>query len=104
MPRKRMSSVDKYEDDRNRLVLGIAKEFELSSKEIEQIAAPGTYACHEALTVLNFLHSAFSEEVTNHMAVICNRKWYILARQIEDLINDLKQDIAETHIPDEDEE
>lgn len=60
--------------------------------------APGTFGCHEALHMVNYLGCAVSEEICDHPAIKANPEWAEMAKQASHILFDLYQKIGAVHL------
>lgn len=59
---------------------------------------PGTYGCHEALHMSQYLACAIDEELVSHPAIASNPEWQKIAINAADLLVDLYQKIGGAHL------
>ncbi len=91
-------SVDEYEEDRERELVEAAGHLDCTIQKVQTSTAPGTIFCHESVQMSALLYKLVRTELCGHPAIISRRAWYIKARQIEDLLHSLYDDIAEEHL------
>lgn len=97
---KHLKDVAILECDREKELLSLINYDDCSLEEIEELCAPGTYSCHEALYSCHTALLLINSHITNHPSILCNRSWYIKARQIEEMIQELQQEIDDLHTED----
>lgn len=95
---KHLKDVALLECDREKELLSLVNYDNCTLEDIEELCAPGTYSCHEALYSCYTVLTMMNNHVTNHPAILCNRSWYIKARQIEEMIQELQQEIDDLHL------
>lgn len=58
---------------------------------------PGTWGCHEALHMAQYLEHQVDEELIKHPAIVDNPEWRRLARAASDALAELYQSIGSKH-------
>lgn len=93
-----LMAVDDYESDRERALCESAEAFDCSIDEVEDMAEPGGFICHEAMTMLIFMYNSFVREICEQPAILANPRYYIQARQIESLLFNLMETVTKDHL------
>lgn len=88
--------VSEFEEDRQQVLIEKATEYECTINDILVMAQPGSFFCHEAITLLLFMSQNFYE-VSEHVTLISNPSWYIKAKQISDMMYELYYEISNEH-------
>lgn len=72
--------------------------------EIEKKYGPGSFGCHEALHVSSMLTELVIERLLDHPTIVMNKKYYDLANEASEKLNDLYNAIGEDHLNDKNQE
>ena len=59
---------------------------------------PGSYSCHEALHMADFIARTIHNELVDHDAIRANAEWHHLARTAANTLDELCQAIERAHI------
>ncbi|GEO80941.1 hypothetical protein [Pararhodospirillum oryzae] len=91
-------SDDEIEELRQRFLDEMGDDF------VPDEVSPGSFGCHEALHMADFLMESVDRSLLGHPAVVQNPAWFELAYKAHQALFQLYQDIGIAHLEADDDE